>query len=267
MEQILVKTYPREIAAFEVPKQDERIIGVHAIFGHEANLEQVVKQLSDNSVWIKHADINEHAETKNLIINAFLDISKSRDGGQGFRDSLKNLDHVEKLVISDKKQVLHQTSLFPIVNRQDRIIFQSTRRLQYVRDQLERILTPSGLSVIYYNMGFEGGRGMHQLFSEEFNSGMMDTGKRLELLRDHSISGGMGIYDFTDLNLKTHSGIVKLYEDYECENVAKNNPVCHSARGTLGGFLSLEWPDKKLKVLELKCRAIGDPHCEFAVGE
>lgn len=267
MEYIELKTYPRQIAAFEIPKPDENIVGLYVILKPEARLEDILTQLRDQKIAIRHADVNEQREKGGLVINAFLDVSNSPQGIHGLQAFLEKLDCVEKLVISEGKPVLHQTSQFPIVNRNERVVIQSVKRMQYIKDQLERILTPSGLAVIFYNIGLENGKGMYQLFVQQFGSGTITPEKKLELFRNHNISGGVGVYDFSDFDLKNRSGIVRLYDDYECDGMTKSSSICHQSRGTLAGFLASEWPDRKVRVVELKCRATGDPHCEFAVGE
>ncbi len=273
MEQIELKTYPRyayprQIMAFEIPTKDEKIVSLHAVLRHEpSSLELIARALRENDVQIKHVSVYERKDTGGLIINAFLDVSKSPGGMSSLQTHLEKLDCLEKLVILENRPVLHQTSLFPIFNRSERVVLHSVKRMQYIRDQLERILTPSGLAVIFYNIGVENGKGTHELFVQQFNANTATPEKRMDIFRDHNISGGVGIYDFTELDLKSHSGIIRLYEDFECDNIKKDRPHCHQARGTLVGFLGAEWPGSRVKVVELKCRAIGDPHCEFAVGE
>ena len=47
----------------------------------------------------------------------------------------------------------------------------------------------------------------------------MSTEQILELFRSHLIAIGMGILDFTDLDIKNHHGLVKFYEDCECDGI------------------------------------------------
>ena len=269
LECVELETNPRELAAFVVAKKDEKIVGVSSKLKHEPSaLEAIVRGLHSANIAIKHVVMSEREDGNGWLFNAVLDMSKSAEGTAGLEAFLKRLDCVEQLSISDQGNVLHQTSLFPIMNRKDRVIFQSVTRLQYIRDQLEKILTPSGLSVIFYNMGVVGGRGTHTMFTHQFQADLLTVKQRMSLFRDHFISGGMGVFDFTDLDLESRSGLVKIFDDYECEGIRKKSPVCHTARGILAGFLSSEW-STRVRVVELMCRAMGDPHCEFgvAVGE
>lgn len=270
LEYVRQKTHPRELAAFVVANKDEKILGINTKLKHDSlGLEAIARWLSGENIHIKHMVMSEQETDNTWLVNAVLDTSTSNVERAGLEAFLKRLDCVEQLNITDYGRVLHQTSLFPIMNRSERVIFQSVSRLQYIRNQLERILTPSGVAVIYYNMGMEGGKGTHKMFLQQFQADLLTPKQRMDLFRDHMISGGLGIFDFTDLDLEGHSGLVKVFDDYECEGIdektTKQHPICHNARGMLAGFLSSEWSTERVKVVELKCRGMGDPHCELGV--
>ena len=262
-----MKTYPREIGVLQVPKKGEKLAGVYMLLKRErAGLETVLKGLFGANVGVRSVEMYERDDADGWVISAFLDMSKSPYGASGLENFLKRLDCVDELAISEHTPILHQTSLFPIMNRNERVILQSVKRIQHVRDQLERILTSSGVSVIFYNMGLENGRGLHKMLVQEFRANLLTIQQRANLLKDHLVASGMGILDLTDLDLEERSGIVKLYEGYECDGVRKDRPTCHASRGILAGYFGNEWAMDNVKAVELRCRAIGDPHCEFAVG-
>jgi len=268
LEYVELKTYPRQIAAYEVSGDKKKIISVYALIKRDpAGLEAITKALTCSDVNALSFNLQDRGNSEGWVISAFLDMAQSIQGVAALETFLKRLTCVEKLVISEPRPVVYQTLLFPIVSGGERVILQATQRFQYIRSQMERILTPAGASVISYNNGLENGRALHKIFMDrEVQTGPMHLRDRLELLREHLIATGYGIMDFKNLDLSTRGGLIQLYEGFETEGVKKDRPVCNQMRGLIVGFLQEEWKNEQVTVVEIKCKALGERNCEFAVG-
>ena len=262
------KRYPRQLAAFERSKKDEGTVSVYVSVKNEpAGLAAVIKALtSEGNSIIKQISVQERGKVAGWAITGFLDMSKTINGTAELERFLRRLGCVEELIISQHKPLLHQVYLFPLMNGDERVVLFSVKRLLTVRAQLEKILTAAGVSVIYYNLGLENGKVFHQHFVEGMGAEQVQDAQKLDLFRDHFIASGFGIFDFQDLDLNQRHGLVKLYDSFECEGIKKDRPACYNMRGILTGFLQALWRIDKLKVVELKCMAIGDLNCEFAIG-
>ena len=104
------------------------------------------------------------------IVNAFLDLSKSPYEESELEAFLKRLACVEQLKISKNQRIVHQTNLFPIMNGKERVVLHSVERMHFIRNQLERIITPAGVSVIFFNIGLENGRGYIRCSPKDFKT-------------------------------------------------------------------------------------------------
>ena len=258
-----IKIRERQIGAFEMVKANEKIVSINMVLKRDLPTLEAIREAFDiNNILVKRLDMNYAEDLDAWVVNAFLDLSKSHYEESELEVFLRRLACVEQLKVSKGQRIVHQT-LFPIMNGKERLVLYNVERMHFIRSELERILTPAGVAVIFYNMGLENGRAIHKMFTERLESGLMTTEQRLELFRRHHIAIGVGIFDFTGLD--GSSGLVRMYDDYECDGVKKDRPECHQARGLLSGFLGSEWKTDKVKVVELRCRAIGDLHCEFAI--
>jgi predicted hydrocarbon binding protein len=232
-----------------------------------AGLAAVMRALAaeENGI-VKHVNVQQRGKVAGWVVTAFLDMSKSINGPDELEAFLSRLGCVEDLVISHHKPVLYQTYLFPLMNGDERVLILSVNRMLGVRKQLEKILTTAGVSVIFYNLGLENGRILHQHFFEGPRAEQIEDSQKADLLRDHCTATGFGVFDFKELDLKGRQGIVKLYGSFESEGITKDRSACFMLRGILTGFLQGLWGTDKVKVAELKCMAIGSQNCEFAVG-
>lgn len=204
MQTVQLGTYPRQIAAFEISKMGEKIVGVYMLLKKDfAGLQALIRAVEDNAIILKHFNIDSREGDNGWVVSGFLDVCKFPYGISGLEAFLKRLSCVEKLVVSEHPLFLYQTSLFPAMNGNERVIIQSVERMHWIRAQLEKILTPAGASVIFYNMGVENGRGLHKMFTVRLQADHMQFSEKLELLRNHMISTGMGILDFRELDLIT----------------------------------------------------------------
>lgn len=255
----------RQIATYEIAKENEEIIAVNAVLKKDpAGREAILKAFDNNNILIKHLDMHYAEDLDGWVVNAFLDVSKTPHGASELEAFLSRLACIEQLNISRHGGIAH-AALFPLMNGNERVVIRSVERLQLVRNQMERILTPAGVSVIFYNMGLENGRGLHKLLGERLRSEVKSS-EIFELLRNHLIATGWGILDFKDLDTNARNGLIKFYECEECDGLKKDRPECHLARGLFAGFFELEWQVEKVKVVELRCRVLGDAYCEFALG-
>ncbi|MEM3463026.1 MAG: V4R domain-containing protein, partial [Candidatus Bathyarchaeia archaeon] len=147
---------------------------------------------------------------------------------------------------------------------QSRVLLFSVERMHIIMDRMERILTPAGVAVIFFNMGLENGRTLKHFINTIMPSKDLSLEERLWVLKHHLKSAGMGILEFVDVDLEEGCASARVYGSFEADGRRKGRPICHITRGILTGFFEEEI-GKKVRVSELKCAAMGYDFCEFEI--
>lgn len=126
--------------------------------------------------------------------------------------------------------------------------------------ELEKVFSPSASSVIKRVMGRPCGKRSCRRISEVVAS----KEKALNLLSKWKSKENWGELTFQDVNFENGTGIVIIRNSFEAKALAmpRDSPYCHFFGGFLEGFLS-ELFQRPITVVEEKCAAMGDEHCEF----
>lgn len=70
-----------------------------------------------------------------------------------------------------------------------------------------------------------------------------------------------------ELDLGKGTGTIIVHNCFEAREYGlTRQPACHFIKGYLEGFLTQTY-NKPLKVVEVRCRAKGDPYCQFQIEE
>jgi len=130
-----------------------------------------------------------------------------------------------------------------------------------IKESLEKMLSSSASSVILKVMGRSCGEKFCRRIMKEGKS-KEEAFERLSKLKSEE---NWGELTFQDVNFERGSGRVIIKNSFEARALKKsrNSPCCHFLAGFMTGFLSQLFEGKTIAVIEEKCIAKGDEHCEF----
>ena len=127
---------------------------------------------------------------------------------------------------------------------------------------MKKILTPSGLEAVLYDVGKRSGANYAKYLSEKYGV------KDLELIStviQATRATGWGIVEVKSIDFKRLSGTVIIRDCFEAlAREKKPYKVCHWIRGFVAGFQSVVF-GQPVEAVETKCLAVGDEHCEFEI--
>ena len=77
---------------------------------------------------------------------------------------------------------------------------------------------------------------------------------------------GWGLMNISKIDTLAGEVVLRIEDNFEVihREGKADEPVCHFTRGVLVGFFEGLW-GKKVEVIEAKCKATGDPYCEFII--
>ena len=258
--------YPRELETLVFPEEDKRVIEVLMVLREGPDcLKKLFAFLCDIGAEVKRMEMyrSEWDSGKKILI-MFLAFSKDSHELDSLRGNLKALDVAEELEMVEPRPLPYETMLFPIRNFQNRVLLFRAAHVHFIMDRMERILTPAGAAVIFFNMGLENGRAMKRFVDAIAWSRDLSFEEKLWALKHHLKSAGMGIVEFLNVDLERRHASVRVYGSFEAEGRRKGRPICHVTRGILTGFFE-EALGRKVKASELKCAAMGNEFCEFEI--
>lgn len=124
---------------------------------------------------------------------------------------------------------------------------------------LEEIFSPSAAAVILY----ESARKCGMRLCEEIMEKTRTKEEVLRCLSKLKNEENWGKISFQNIDFEKASGRVLIVDSFEAVAHKSKQPGCYFFRGFLVGFLSRLFEGKSITVVEEKCAAKGDKHCEF----
>jgi predicted hydrocarbon binding protein len=258
--------YPRELETVIFPEEGERVVEALLVLKDEPDcLKRIFALLHEMGAEVKHMEMyRSEWSTGRKVLALFLAFPKGSLDVDSLKGSLRGLDVAEELEIVEPRPLPYETVLFPIRNLQSRVLLFTVDRMRTIMDRMERILTPAGAGVIFFNMGLENGRTLKNFLNTMMLGRDLNFEERLWALKHHLKSAGMGVVEFLNVDFEEGCASVRVYGSFEAEGRKKGRPICHITRGILTGFFEEEF-GKKVRVSELKCAAMGNEFCEFEV--
>ncbi|MEM2339963.1 MAG: V4R domain-containing protein [Candidatus Bathyarchaeia archaeon] len=258
--------YPRELETLIFPEEGERVVEALLILKERADcLKKIFTLLHEIGAEVKHMEMyRSEWDAGKKVLAMFLAFPKDSFEANSLKDRLRELDVAEELEIVEPKPLPYETMLFPIRNLQNRVLLFRAAHVHFVMDRMEKILTPAGAAVIFFNMGLENGRALRRFVDTMAWSRDLSFEEKLWALKHHLKSAGMGVVEFLNVDLEEGYASVRVYGSFEADGRKKGRPICHVTRGLLAGFFE-EALGKKVKAAELKCAAMGNDFCEFEI--
>jgi len=197
-------------------------------------------------------------------ITAILDMTESKHNVKELVNQLKQLDFIEeiKYLEPDYKGLLIDKHCFPVEMMEGKIraLIIPTKTLSQIFAELWKEVGAIAW-VISFHQGYVLGEYLAQLIKNMVPDPLGQAKTLSALYR----ACGWGIMDMTYFNPLTLSLRVKIEENFEPEAFSPmKEPVCHFTRGLFAGATKVIW-GREFIVTETKCKAMGDPHCEFII--
>jgi len=124
---------------------------------------------------------------------------------------------------------------------------------------LEEIFSPPAAAVILYEAARKCGvRSCERIMKKTRMK--EEVLRRLSKLKNEE---NWGKISFRNIDFEKASGRVLIADSFEAAAHKSKQSSCHFFRGFLAGFLSRLFERKSITVIEEKCTARGDEHCEF----
>ena len=127
----------------------------------------------------------------------------------------------------------------------------------------EEFIGVNGAALILYHAGFKGGYNLAKSFKPYGMKGpaILEACLHLASLR------GWGIFGLVELDMRKMRADVIIRASPAEEMKSLGRPVCHLMRGIIAGILQYiaETAKRRVKIrgIEVKCIAKGDPYCEI----
>ncbi len=258
--------YPRELETLIFPKEDGRIVEALLVLKDRSDcLSKVFGFLHGIGAEVEHMEMyRSEWDAGKKILTMFLSFPKDTFKVDSLREGLLGLDVAEELEIVEPQPLPYETMLFPIRNLHNRVLLFRAEHVHFVMDRMEKILTPAGAAVLFFNMGLENGRALRRFMDTMAWSRDLSFEEKLWVLKHHLKSVGMGVVEFLNIDLEAGYASVRVYGSFEADGRKKGRPICHVTRGLFVGFFE-EVLGKKAKATESKCAAMGNDFCEFEI--
>lgn len=256
-----------------LPKRDFSVVEV----GHGENLYEIciilkdvhgalaetAKVLSDAHINIKTGSIFYLPGSSKLgAWTSFIDTAKAKNDINEIINKLRKLDSVVEVKLEKPYPAPFEVIHFPILHGDMRATIMPIETFREMWEGLERILTPSGLEAVLYDVGKNNGAYYAKYLSEKY--GVKDTDLVSAVVQAFKALG-WGIVETKNINIKHLSGIITVNECFEAlAREKKPYKVCYWIRGFIAGFMSIVFR-QPVEAIENKCLAIGDGHCEFEI--
>lgn len=190
----------------------------------------------------------------------FLDFSRSEASPTEVKEAIiKNIDNINIYLIEPILPGITVDRVhFPLLFLNERaVIFRESALKGWIVDVREKFGT--GGEALLYHIGFNMGYEIYESYSRED----VRKYKRWTILCLMLYTAGFA--EKMRVNVSENSVNVKVWNNIECSMGRQSKkPYGQLLRGIIGGFAT-EYFDRKVKVIENRCIAIGDPYCEFLV--
>ena len=225
---------------------ERRIVAVSVEF--ERVTDYAIKPLtflSKHGIKMLSCIMQSHPDRPSVHATLFLDLTESDLTPASLLSELRTIPHVKRIELID----------IPLTHGEARLIVFTLEDIHRLFERLRKI-GPGGLAIMYH-MGFGAGEALAERIARCFK----ENKRALEYVLLYYESLGQGRF-----KLKSYiEGVrcrVEARELMECIGVTSNQPNSQLFRGLLAGLLSGLWKSD-VEVVEVKCIAMGDPHCEF----
>ena len=224
---------------------------------------ETAKVLSDAYVNIRTSILFDAIEKEKVgYWTSFIDVSKAAKDIVQIEKELRKLDVVQEVKVVKPEPIAYDTIHFPIMHCESAAMIMPVELFGSLFDEIEKILTPSGFTAVFYNAGKKSGAFMAELLAERHD--LRDQSLVLALCQATKAIGWGQIED-SKMDLSRPFFKVKIRRCFEAlERGARREKICHWTRGFIAGFSS-EVVDEPLEAIEVKCAATGDEICEFEV--
>ena len=119
-------------------------------------------------------------------------------------------------------------------------------------------------AVFLYHLAYSGGASLASYLSEKL--GLKGRELIVEALKMYQ-AGGWGLVELVECDPDSLDVALRIHGCIECEGMrGSRKPLSHFVRGHLSGFLS-GLLNAKVRAVERRCIAAGDPYCEFYLEE
>ncbi len=189
--------------------------------------------------------VQSHPNRGSVHASLFLDLTDSSTDPAELLVELRAIPHVRRAELLD----------LPLTHGEARLVVFTLREVHSLFSMLREL--GAGGEAIMYHMGLRAGEALAESLSRCFESGR----RALEYLLLYHESLGHGRFELERYVDRAYCRVV-VRELMECLGVGSERPNSQLFRGLLAGFLSKIWGEK-VRVVESKCIARGDPYCEF----
>ena len=129
-------------------------------------------------------------------------------------------------------------------------------------DAARRLLGGYSAGLLYY-VGLEMGRGLEEELVRSLNGDRSDP--RCMLTEFARLLEELGFGKAELVELRDGEALVRMHENATTEVIrGVGQPVCHIERGMIAGAFEAV-TGRRVIVKEVRCRAKGDPYCEFHI--
>lgn len=224
---------------------------------------KTAKVLSDAHVNLRTSILFDAIEKSGVGYWAsFIDLSKALKDIKQVEEELRKLDVVEDVKIVKPEPLTYDIIHFPIVHGGSAAIVMPVELFGSLFDEVERILTPSGFTAVFYNAGKKSGVFIAELLTKRY--GLRGKTLILALIQATKAIGWGQIEDFNIDNKELVSKVKvrRCFEDLLRGH--REEKVCHWTSVFIAGFLS-KVVGKSVEAVESRCLAVGDEICEFEI--
>ncbi len=129
--------------------------------------------------------------------------------------------------------------------------------------EFRRVLGEDAASTILWYQGFSAGGSIYEWFKSVFK--FAREREILELAGTLAGLCGWGLVEVVEIDEGACKARIRLYNSFECSLfLGEGKRASHFFRGLVAGFLT-GYFGVKVRAVEVKCIAAGDPYCEFKV--
>ena len=238
-------------------------IAIEALVGKEPGILSIIlKKLAELNVRL--LGVNFTLRDDNRYIFLFLDITQSPIKLEKICEELRKIEGVIKVKFKENPYPGYILEVFGFpttitMGNMRALIIPSYFFSEMLKEMYEK-MSSGGEAIAFYEGVFMG-ETVFEIFPVK--TSLKDTIKLLTLLYK---AYGWGIMELVEFNLLLKKIVIRIYDNFESSIYKKtvNESRCHFTRGIITG-LTRRLFNREVRVIEEKCRAKGDPYCEFIV--
>ena len=199
--------YPKRTFSMEEVRPGERLYEVCIILRDvQGAIAKAAQVLADANINIRTGTVFHTLDKSKLGIWAsFIDISKATLNIQDLEEKLRGLDEVAGVRFEEPKPAPFEVMHFPVLHGNLRAIIVDSDTFAALWDGFERILTPSGLEAVLYNIAKRIGthtamdlKDKYGLENKDLMSAIVQATKAL----------GWGLVEFQDIDFRSLTGTI-----------------------------------------------------------